>query len=189
VRCRVIGKYGAVNYFREEKKAMKTKRGRIKTCLIAVAVCIALLGLVGMAEAGYYSTALAYDYDSESNLAYGQYFNTYAGYYGGAGYNVQSSMYDAFYYNYYAYLYAYYAYVEAYYGYEAIPITIGYYAYVYSYYNQYYLYYQYLYNYYAYEYNSPYYYIVTAAAYGLYADIYAAYAYYYTGLCSFGGWA
>jgi hypothetical protein len=186
-----MGKYGAVNqhlFIREEEDAMRTKRGRIKTCLIAAVIFVSLLGIVGMAEAEYFTTALSYDYSAETNYAYGQFYNTYAAYYGGAGYNVNSYSYDAYYFNYYAWLYANYAYYEAYYGYSAIPITIGYYAYIYSYYNQYYLYYQYLYNWYAYAYNSPYY-IVTAAGYGYIADIYFAYALYYTGLCSFGGWA
>jgi hypothetical protein len=179
--------------FIREEKAMRTKRGRIKTCLIALAVSIALLGIVSMAEAQYFTTALTYNMDSNIYNTIGQYYCDLA-FYEGTQSNSSAAdtyAYYAYYYWYYADTYAYDAYVEAYYGYEAIPITIAYYAYEYAYYDYYYRYYAYLYAFYAYEANgnqSPVY-GIEAAAYAYYSNYYGSYAAYYEGLCSFGGWA
>jgi hypothetical protein len=177
---------------RRRKDAMRTKRGRIKTCLIAVAIFVSLLGIVSMAEAQYFTTALAYDFLSNYYYTYGQYYTDYA-FYLAASQSSGSGQYLGAAYSdwYYAYGYAYDAYLEAYYGYEAIPITIAYYAYLYAYYDYYYRYYAdvYMYDAYVSSGNTRGSYAITAAAYAYYGNYYGSYAAYYEGLCSFGGWA
>jgi hypothetical protein len=172
---------------------MRTKRRGIKTCLVVVAVCISLLGIVSMAEAEYFTTALGYDFLSNYYYTYGQYCLDAAWYYltQGNGNAAATELGGAYSYWYDAYEYAYDAYVEAYYGYEAIPITIAYYAYIYAYYDYYYRNFAWSYVYYASQTSggTAEGYAFTAAAYAFFANYCGSYAAYYEGLCSFGGWA
>jgi hypothetical protein len=167
---------------------MKTKRGRIKTCLIAVVVFVSLLGIVGMAEAQPFWSAFMDDWVSNSYYSNGQYWFDYALYVTMYGYSGQA-------YDYYAYAYfnnslweAYDAFTYAYEGYQANSTSTNYYAYYYSYYYYYYRCYEMLYTYYCYALNNLGY-ANTAAYFGYQAEWYGAYANYYVGLACKGGTA